>query len=142
MAERLLRPWATFQSATGLDGIECHERVIEGGNGNHRQTIGNVTYQVWTVIGGCKKPGRSILQGALHLVADTTDRSDSALCINRARSGDDLPFSEVLLGHFFDDAERKHQSSARAADVLERNIDVEGKIVGSRHENSDHGYSL
>src|SRR5699024_5371875 len=106
----------------GGDGIG------NAGDGDHLEAAGHRPEDGVAVAGGGEEPAGAVPGGAGHLLLDAADRPDLPGEVHGAGPGDQLTTGQGARGEHVDDPQREHQPCAGAADVLDREVDVDGEV--------------
>src|SRR5206468_7099317 len=90
------------------------------------------------VVGGRQEVLGALVARADRLHLDAADRADLAGVVDRPGAGDELAAGQAARGELVVDAEREHQTGARAADVGELDVDGEREgVIGPRGDPDD-----
>src|SRR5699024_10837463 len=129
--------------ATGLDGLQGLHRVGEGLDTDHFQfTVGGGLGDLGTTFRRHEEVLRPGTLGTDHLLRNTADPADLARGGDGPRTGDLRAPGDALLAEPVHDPEREHQSRARATDVADADVHVDGEVGVVGDEDPHHGGAL
>lgn len=83
-----------------------------------------MTYHTVAIGFGRQEPGGPVTFRSEHLQADATNRTDLALIIHRARSGDDIATRQPFAGDLVNQTQRIHHAGGRPADIIDMHGDL------------------
>src|SRR5699024_9724706 len=129
--------------ATGLDGLQGLHRVGEGLDTDHFQfTVGGGLGDLGTTFRRHEEVLRPGTLGTDHLLRNTAGLADLARGGDGPRTGDLRAPADALLAEPVHDPEREHQSRARATDVADADVHVDGEVGVVGDEDPHHGGAL